>query len=103
DARTGHELAVIPPPSGQTFSGVTAAADDRTFVVMSYDGATQETTWYLLRLTPGAAHPARLTKLPVKPLRAQPTGLALSPDGRELAIMFASFQLQVYSVSSGAV
>jgi hypothetical protein len=104
DGRTGPTLAVVPPPSGQSFSGVTAAADDRTFVVSSYWAAQRETTWYLLRITPGAAHPAQLTKLPIKPLPAQPTGLALSPDGSELAIMFAtsSLQLQTYSVSSGA-
>jgi hypothetical protein len=110
DDRTGRTLAVIPPPPGQTFSGVTAAADDRTFVLSSYQAAKQETTWYLLRITPGAAHPAKLTKLPVEPLLAQPTGLALSPDGRELAVMFrtastassARTQLSIYSLSSGA-
>jgi hypothetical protein len=110
DDRTGQTLAVIPPSPGQTFSGVTAAADDRTFVLSSYQAANRETTWYLLRITPGAAHPAKLTKLPIEPLPAQPTGLALSPDGRELAVMFRTAatasntrtQLSIYSVSSGA-
>jgi hypothetical protein len=110
DDRTGHPLAVIPPSPGQTFSGVTAAADDRTFVLSSYQAAKRETTWYLLRIAPGAAHPAKLTKLPIEPLLALPTGLALSADGRELAVMFrtgttasnARTQLSIYSLSSGA-
>jgi hypothetical protein len=110
DDRTGHTLAVITPSSSQNFYGVTAAADDRTFVLMNYEAAQQETTWYLLRLTPGAAHPTQLTKLPIKPLAAHVSGLALSPDGRELAVMWrtattstnAVTQLAVYSMSSGA-
>jgi hypothetical protein len=111
DDQTGREVAVLAPSASQNFYGVTAAADDRTFVVMNYDGASQETTWYLLRLTPGAAHPARLAKLPMKPLAVHVNGLALSPDGRELAVMYrtattatnASTHLLVYSMSSGAV
>jgi len=109
DDRTGRRLAVIPPSPGQNFSGVTAAADDRTFVLSSYLAAQQKTTWYLLRLTPGTAHPAQLTKLPIKPVPAHVTGLALSPDGRELAVMFSTAptstntrpQLSIYSLSSG--
>jgi hypothetical protein len=106
DDRTGHALAVIPPPGpGQTFSGVTAAADDRTFVLSSYQASKRETTWYLLRITPGASPVSQLTRLPVKPLLAQPSGLALSPDGRELAVMVqgSSLQLETYAVSSGAL
>jgi hypothetical protein len=105
DDRTSHTLASVLPPAGQSFTGVTGATDDRTFVVTSYQAAHQLTTFYLLRITPSAAHPAQLTKLPIKPLAAEPTGLALSADGRELAVMFAnsSLQLWTYSVSSGAV
>jgi hypothetical protein len=105
DDRTSHTLASVLPPAGQTFTGVTGATDDRTFVLTSYQAARQLTTFYLLRITPSAAHPAQLTKLPIKPLAAAPTGLALSADGRELAVMFAnsSLQLWTYSVSSGAV
>lgn len=110
DDRTGRTVAVLNPSSSQNFYGVTGAADDRTFVVTNYSAAQQETTWYLLRLTPGAAHPAQLTKLPIKPLAAHVNGLALSPDGRELAVMWrtattatnAVTQLSVYSMSSGA-
>jgi hypothetical protein len=106
DDRTGRTLAHVSPPAGQSFfTGVTAAADDRTFVLSSGQSATRLTTFYLLRITPGAANPAQLTKLFIKPLLAQPSGLALSQDGRELAVMFAgsSLQLWTYSVLSGAL
>ena len=110
DDQTGRTVAVLTPTAAQNFYGVTAAADDRTFVVMNYTGATQQTTWYRLSIAPGTAHPARLTKLPVKPLAAHVNGLALSPDGRELAVMWRTGttatngleHLAVYSLSSGA-
>jgi len=108
DEQTGRTVAVLNPSAGQNFYGVTGAADDRTFVVTSYAGT--ETTWYLLRLTPGAANPAQLTRLPIKPVAARVAGLALSPDGRELAVMWrtgttqanAVTYLAVYSMTSGA-
>jgi hypothetical protein len=111
DDRTGRTVAVLNPSSSQNFYGVTGADDDRTFVVMNYTGTTKQTTWYLLRLTPGAAHPTQLTKLPIKPVVAHVADLALSPDGRELAVMWrtattqtnAVTYLAVYSMSSGAV
>ena len=110
DDRTGRTVAVLTPTASQNFYGVTGAADDRTFVVMNYTGATNQTTWYLLRITPGATHPAQLTKLPLKPLAAHVNGLALSPDSRELAVMWrtgttatnGAEHLSVYSLSSGA-
>ncbi len=110
DDQAGRAIAVLNPAAAQSFYGVTGAADDRTFVVMNYTNSTQLTTWYLLRLTPGAAHPAPLAKLPIAPVPARVNGLALSPDGRELALMWrtatsqlnAVIHLAVYSVSSGA-
>ena len=89
DDQTGRTVAVLNPTAAQNFYGVTGAADDRTFVVMNYTNSTQETTWYLLRLTPGAAHPTQLTQAP-HPADRRPrvNGLALSPDGRELAVMW---------------
>jgi hypothetical protein len=111
DDQTGRTVAVLNPTAAQDFYGVTGAADDRTFVVLSYTNSTRLTTWYLLRLTPGAAHPAQLSKLPIRPVKAQISGLALSPDGRELAVMWQTattgsngvVYLAVYSMSSGAV
>jgi hypothetical protein len=110
DDRTGHSVAVGNPFPGERFSGVTAAADDQTFVLSSYQAARKETTMYVLRLTSGITGGIRLTRLPIKPVPAQVTGLALSPDGRELAVMSSAAptstdtrpQLSVYSMSSGA-
>ena len=110
DDQTGRQVAVLNPTAAQNFYGVTAAADDKTFVVMNYTAATQETTWYLLRIAPGTAHPTQLTMLPMKPLMAHVAGLALSPDGRDLAVMWrtattqtnAVTYLAVYSMASGA-
>ncbi len=104
DDHTGERIATVPPPAGQDFTGVTGAADDRTFVLASH--VTAVTTLYLLRVTPGSADPARLTRLPIAPLRAQLKGLALSADGRTLAVMFdgaSGVQLSTYSMSSGAL
>lgn len=60
--RTGGVLAVIPPPAHQTFAGVTAAANDRTFLVEAWPypypigagvGKANPVAWYLLRVAPG--------------------------------------------------
>lgn len=118
---TGKRLAAVTPPAGTTFAGITGAADDRTFVVDTQPGSLdpdsepwQPRTWYLLRIDPGSAHPARLTPLPI-PGTAQGTNvlaIALSPEGTELAValqpdglndMSAPTYLRVYSVASGAV
>jgi hypothetical protein len=111
DSRTSRVLATISPPHGGSFSGVTAAADDRTFLLDDQLRITQpagqplsDSVWYLLRVTPGAAHPAALSRL----LRFSPgpgtvLGVALSPDGRELALMVqsaAGVGLRIYSVAT---
>ncbi len=111
DDRAGRSLTAVAAPAGQYFTGVTSAADDRTFYLSSYQVSLRATVWYQLRITPGAAHPARLTRLPIKPLAAAPHGLAVSQDGRTLAVMttaklpkFAqTLTLRDYSVRSGAV
>jgi hypothetical protein len=76
DTATGAVLATIAPPNRQdTFAGVTAAADDRTFVlgVQRY-GTVAPTRFYLLRIHPaGFPGPARAV-FPTVP--ASPTGLA---------------------------
>ena len=118
---TGKRLATVTPPAGTTFAGITGAADDRTFVVDTQPGSLdpegepwQPRTWYLLRIDPGSATAARLTPLPIPPT-AQGTnvaGIALSPDGTDLAVAVqpdglndpsAPTYLRVYSVATGAV
>jgi hypothetical protein len=105
DDQAGRTLATIAARPGETFTGVTGAADDRTFVVRSYRPATKQSLWYLLRLAPGTSHPATLSSLPVPPLPTQVNGLALSPDGHEVAVMFegSALELRTYSVSTGAL
>ena len=81
-----------------TFNVVTGAADDRTFVVGATSYVPGEKTvntywtetWYLLRIAPDTAHVARLTRLPV-PAVSYVTGVALSPDGTELAVAYRQY------------
>jgi hypothetical protein len=95
---TGTALATITPPRPYgTFIGVTAAADDRTFVLAAVQLTPLPYTeapsagFFLLRIDPANPVPsarARLTPLPitVRPQGAGVSGLALSPDGSKLAI-----------------
>jgi hypothetical protein len=107
DDRTGKLVATVNPPNGETFAGLTAAADDRTFVVaaerfpvQSLYPSANPVAWYLLRLTPGSAHPVTLTRLPIpgEPPGTQVSAIALAPDGSELAVMF---QRNVWSGKTG--
>jgi hypothetical protein len=114
DDRTGEQLLTFAPPAGETFVNVTAAADDRTFLLTSQVRGQQDNydnfTWalYLLRISPGSADQYRLTKLPIKPASAISYVASLSPDGTEIAVMSyyanspatGTTTLRVYSVSS---
>ena len=107
---TGAKVATVTPPKGSTFFGVTAAADDRTFVVdtdtkIGVADICMARTFYLLKLAPGSSSPTRLTKLAI-PSVGCTAAMALSASGRELAV--ASFtkdskaeQLRIYSVATG--
>jgi hypothetical protein len=117
DSVTGKSLATFAPPARTTFQSVSAAADDRTFVVFAVTSstgsflpnvkkgvpvaksvATLTGSWYELRLAPGTAHPASLTRLPIKPWSwpdssdyanpapGQIISTALSQSGQELAV-----------------
>jgi hypothetical protein len=107
DDRTGKLVATVDPPDGETFAGLAAAADDRTFVVAAGRFPVQPlylsanpVAWYLVRLTPGSAHPVTLTRLPIpaEPAGTQVSAIALVPDGSELAVMF---QRNVWSGKTG--
>jgi hypothetical protein len=117
DSVTGKILATFAPPSRTTFQSVTAAADDRTFVVFAVTSstgsflpgvkqgvpvaksvATLSGSWYKLRLAPGTAHPASLSRLAIRPWSwpdsstyanpapGQIIATALSQSGQELAV-----------------
>jgi len=116
DSRTGEELAQVAPPAHLVFAGVTGAADNRTFVIdaTSTLPSNQGThAWYLLRVAQGTGHTTRLSRLPVAALPGtyQVQGLALSADGRTLAVMYqpattgsdaqGPFTLRTYSLGTG--
>ena len=124
DTQTGKQVAQVKHPANVRFQGVSGAADDRTFVVSALDVypppgpgptfADYARIWYLLRIAPGSAQPVKLTRLPVpaQPSDAVISGLALSPDGRTLAVLEwctiagecdkgAPGTLRLYSVATG--
>jgi hypothetical protein len=97
---TGAALATVRPLRPYyAFSAVSGAADDRTFVLAAQpktgppqrvhgkwtDGPTPPTRFFTLRLDP-ASHTARLAALPISEGRKPVSGIALSPDGRKLAV-----------------
>jgi hypothetical protein len=118
DTFTGARLATLTPARGNSFAAVTAAADDRTFVVATQpiatgapDNRVPPRTWYLLRIAPGTSSQVRLTRLPIPDLKGDDVlAVALSGSGREIAVGLipdyatsprSPVQLRVYSVTTG--
>lgn len=102
---TGKALATVTPPRPfLNFSEVTAAADDRTFVLAADDASKEKC--FLLRLDPanGAA------TLSAPPIPDEPAGhvvdIALAPDGSKLAIASepgnTEVEITVISLETGA-
>jgi hypothetical protein len=115
DSLTGKTMATIPSPNHMLFQGVTAAADDRTFVAyaltLTQSGGSSETgSWFEVRLAPGTAAPARLTPLPIKPVSAPLKygvfAMALSGSALELAVAEVpsakgGMAVKVFSLATG--
>ena len=121
DSVTGKPLATFAPPKDTMFRSVTAAADDRTFVVSAWTSAngsfllpskaTVTGIWYEVRLAPGTADPVQLTAAPIAPQPAGPLPLfpafttALSGSGRQLAVAeytaWDAMAVKVFSVATG--
>ncbi len=114
---TGSTLASItPPPPYGTFVGVTAAADNRTFVLAAQDLArlpllaAPATRFFVLRIDPASPAQDKRARLMSLPIPEQPPGpalfdLALSPDAARLAVSagpFTAAALHVFTVTSGA-
>ena len=113
---TGAALATItvPRPYG-TFIGVTAAADNRTFVLAAQELAQlplrmpPATRFFLLRIDPAGrvlAGQERLTPLPIpeQPPGRAVSGVALSPDASRLAVtagLLMAPALHVFTLTTG--
>lgn len=116
DTFSGKKLFTVGPFAGGGAVSVTAAADDRTFVVGTehYTGpSVAPTAWYLIRLTPGLPPRANedvaatVRPLPISvPAGSVVESTALSADGTKLAMMATQRKqtvLRIYSVPTGAV
>lgn len=115
DALSGTSIATLAPPAPEkTFDAVTAAADDRTFVLAAQRGGpgeiNQATEFFLGRLDPGTgSFSITPMSIPELPKGTQLTGLALSPDGSRLAVAVGTghyqrdARLMVYSLPAGPV
>jgi hypothetical protein len=120
---TGEALATITPPRPYgTFTLVTAAANDRTFVLAAqpwsdYQGGYQggrPTRFFLLCLNAAGQPTARLRALSVPPEAASVSvdRMALSPDGSRLAVAVSrpgksvstpgNSQIVVYTLATGS-
>ncbi|MGH3245260.1 MAG: hypothetical protein ACRDOI_03490 [Trebonia sp.] len=111
DVYTGKTVATAALPAvGVTVGvnsaiGVSAAGDDRTFVV-GRENLYSGTTYFLVHFTPGAKQVATVEKLPIPEENLGVlVGFAVSPNGKELAVLSVrgnGTTLRVYSVKSGA-
>jgi hypothetical protein len=116
---SGAVLSAIAPPSPYgTFTSVAGAADGGTFVLAAekwvvdhVDGGVSQqgapVKFFLLRIA--ASGRASLTPLPIpgEPASAGLAGIALSPDGRKLAVAIdgphgGAARIQVFTAATGA-
>jgi hypothetical protein len=106
---------VAPPKAYPVFLRAAAAGDGRTFVLAAGVPPTVGTnvlnprpvSYYRLSLD-RSGHPGRLVPLPIPSETVTITGLALSPDGSNLAVSLLPVhgqkgaKIQVFSLASGA-
>jgi hypothetical protein len=109
DSKTGKILRAVPLPAGidPKMSQIAAAGNGHTFALALF--SVSKTQFYLLRVAAGG-HSARLAPLPVPPLPAgeYADAIAVSPDGRRLAVAIqrAGGQhgaVEVVTLATGAV
>jgi hypothetical protein len=120
---TGHVLATVTPPRPyRIFTWVSAAADDRTFVLAAQRywpiasgqaglpaqnrDITTSTAFFKLAFDP-ATHTAKLARLAVPETisSGQLAGMAVSPDGTRLALDLrrSPQSIQVVTLATGAI
>ena len=92
DSATGAVLTTVRVPTLTDSQGatqgpsITAAADNRTFIITEQSDTPKVIRFYLLRVAPGGRS-AALSGLPLSvPRYLSVTDVALSPDGRRLAM-----------------
>jgi hypothetical protein len=107
DTRTGQTLARVTPPAHTSYASVTAAADDRTFLIFATESGGSGMTgwWYRLVLAPGTEHVVTVTSTAIGP-QAGVVGSALSGSGRYLAVAGngpagGEQRVAVFSVATG--
>jgi hypothetical protein len=86
---TGAPLAAVALPRGWAPAYGSVSGGDLAFLIgaVAGDGSAVASPqrWYLLRITPGQRVTATLTRVPVT-IPGTATGVALSPDGTDIAI-----------------
>ena len=106
DTATGKQVGpLIKAPDDVYLQGVYGAtANDRTFIVMGslVFAPANVNSFFLLHIAPGGTS-ARLTALQIPVLAAPPAGIAISPDGTELAVALAGSPatVRIYSIATG--
>ena len=110
DVHTGKAIGTVATPAvyvggNGAVAGVSATADDRSFVVASrniYGGIA----YFLVRIAPGTKQAATIAPLPIPQVAVgNQLGFAVSPDGKQLAALTVrgnGTTLRVYSTKSGA-
>jgi hypothetical protein len=114
----GQVTGTVQVPSiAQDVAFVTGAADDRSFIIGAYEGLNEDSSGGIrldLRLfqfrISGGGKPGHLTELAPAPARGQGfQGIALSPDGKLLAVSLVSGPddstgtLQVINLATGTI
>ena len=115
DTLTGKKLLTVKTFGTDKFVTVSAAADDRTFVLGANPNPQppaipSATEWYLVHVTPGRTFRATERKLRIPgPSKAEwIAATSLSPDGREVALLgtyettdSVTVWVRTYSVATG--
>jgi hypothetical protein len=111
DAYTGKTVANVTLPAisevvgDDAAVGVSATADDRSFVVGRRD-LNGDTDYFLVHIAPGTKQVATVDRLPIPTAKLGAVlGLAVSPNGTQLAVLSVrgnGTTLRIYSVKSGA-
>lgn len=106
---TGETIATIKPPSGQFFAGITAAGDDRTFVLQAEVGGSTASSPTPINPTGAAFDEMRLgpdgrleslSVLGTVPARTALSGFAVSQDASML-VYFTGAGFETVSLATG--